>query len=382
MKKFFYIFIFLMFGLFFPNKSFALDEISFIYLNGSNTNTIESKEEFLKGVDYLHREIIEQFSNDELIKTKWLDNGNLTINKKAIPFYWGDFSKNEIEIMNEEFDFLKAISPKPANYVRKFIAMCLHDAIWVSKTENMHPIIQKLHYFVMEEYSKGNKIVMSGYSAGTFIVQQYLAFKAPVINLKEAILKSSLPDEFKTYISYRNYENTCTDAIFKSKLVTYDIENDFVFENDLESFSKKIDSIDSYTKMYCAPKDAIIGGINYASPYALFYSDMYDKSYKLSELMAYTYKFIVENNIFWITVNYSDDPLGFPVSKNVTFNEVEKTTNLEIQPNGGFIFDKSNKSSRRTFLLAHLSYYKTAKRYAKILVEAINEGYNYFYSNN
>ena len=382
MKKFFYIFIFLMFGLFFPNKSFALDEISFIYLNGSNTNTIESKEEFLKGVDCLHREIIEQFSNDELIKTKWLDNGNLTINKKAIPFYWGDFSKNEIEIMNEEFDFLKAISPKPANYVRKFIAMCLHDAIWVSKTENMHPIIQKLHHVVMEEYSKGNKIVMSGYSAGTFIVQQYLAFKAPVINLKEAILKSSLPDEFKTYISYRNYENTCTDAIFKSKLVTYDIENDFVFENDLESFSKKIDSIDSYTKMNCAPKDAIIGGINYASPYALFYSDMYDKSYKLSELMAYTYKFIVENNIFWITVNYSDDPLGFPVSKNVTFNEVEKTTNLEIQPNGGFIFDKSNKSSRRTFLLAHLSYYKTAKRYAKILVEAINEGYNYFYSNN
>ena len=337
-----------MFGLFFPNKSFALDEISFIYLNGSNTNTIESKEEFLKGVDCLHREIIEQFSNDELIKTKWLDNGNLTINKKAIPF----------------------------------IAMCLHDAIWVSKTENMHPIIQKLHHVVMEEYSKGNKIVMSGYSAGTFIVQQYLAFKAPVINLKEAILKSSLPDEFKTYISYRNYENTCTDAIFKSKLVTYDIENDFVFENDLESFSEKIDSIDSYTKMNCAPKDAIIGGINYASPYALFYSDMYDKSYKLSELMAYTYKFIVENNIFWITVNYSDDPLGFPVSKNVTFNEVEKTTNLEIQPNGGFIFDKSNKSSRRTFLLAHLSYYKTAKRYAKILVEAINEGYNYFYSNN
>lgn len=371
-----------MFGLFFPNKSFALDEISFIYLNGSNTNTIESKEEFLKGVNYLHKEIIEQFSNDELIKTKWLDNGNLTINKKAIPFYWGDFSKNEIEIMNEEFDFLKAISPKPANYVRKFIAMCLHDAIWVSKTENMHPIIQKLHNVVMEEYSKGNKIVMSGYSAGTFIVQQYLAFKAPVINLKEAILKSSLPDEFKTYISYRNYENTCTDAIFKSKLVTYDIENDFVFENDLESFSKKIDSIDVYTKMNCAPKDAIIGGINYASPYALFYSDMYDKSYKLSELMAYTYKFIVENNIFWITVNYSDDPLGFPVSKNVTFNEVEKTTKLEIQPNGGFIFDKSNKSSRRTFLLAHLSYYKTAKRYAKILVEAINEGYNYFYSNN
>ena len=382
MKKFFYIFLIFLFYILFSNKVFAQNEVSFIYLNGSNTNTKDSKEEFLKGVDYLHREITKQFMQDELIKTKWLNGGELTINKKAIPFYWGDFSKNEIEIMNEEFNFLKAISPKPANYVRKFIAMCLHDAIWVSKTENMYPIIQKLHNIVMEEISKSNKVVIVGYSAGTFIVQQYLAFKAPVINIKEAILKSKLPDEFKTYVSYRNYKNSCTDAIFKSKLVTYDIENEFVFESDIESFKDKIDLIDDYTIYNCMPKSAVIGGINYASPYALFYSDMYDKEYKMNELMALTYKFIVENNIFWLTVNYSDDPLGFPVSKNVTFDEIEKTTKLEIEPNGGFIFDKSNKTSRRTFLFAHLSYFKTARRYAKILVEAINEGYDYFYSSN
>lgn len=360
--------------------AYAQNEITFIYLNGSNTNTEESKEDFIKGVNKLHKEIVKQFTADELITKQYLKNGEFTMNKTPKAFYWGDMSREELKIINEEFNILKAISPKPANYVRKFIALCLHDAIWVSKTENMYPIIQKLHEEIMEEYKKGNKVVPVGYSAGTFIVQQYLTIKMPVIKIKEAIENSSAPEEFKTYVSYRNLDDSCTDAVFKSKLVTYDMVDDFVFENDTESFKTKIESLNQYTKLYCTPKDAIAGSINYASPYTLFYSDLYDKNYKMSELMALGYKYIVENNIFWLTVNYSDDPLGFPVSRNLTFDEMEKETNLKIEPKGGFIYDKSDKTSRRTFLLAHLSYFNTAKRYAKILVDAINEGYNHFYS--
>lgn len=379
MKKFIILLMFLALGV---NLSHAQNEVSFIYLNGSNTNTEESKEDFIKGVNKLHKEIVKQFSADELINRKYLKEGNLTINKTPYPFYWGDMSRDEIEIINEEFNILKAISPKPANYVRKFIAMCLHDAIWVSKTENMYPIIQKLHKEIMNEYNKGNKLVLIGYSAGTFIVQQYMTIKMPVIKIKDSILKSKLDDNYKNYVSYRNLDDTCTDAIFNSKLVTYDIVDEFVFENDIKSFKTKIDTLNEYTKKLCTPKDAIIGGINYASPYTLFYSDLYDKNYKMSEIMALSYKFIVENNIFWLTVNYSDDPLGFPTSGNLTFDEIEKEINLDINPNGGFIYDKSDKTSRKTFLLAHLAYFKTAKRYAKILVDAINEGYVLFYSNN
>lgn len=361
---------------------FAQNEISFIYLNGSNTNTEQSREDFIEGVKKLHGQIISNFNKDEFIKTEILKNGIYQINESPIPFYWGDFSKHEIEFIKEDFDFLKAISPKPANYVRQFIAMCLHDAIWVSKMENMHPIVNKLHEIVKEEYEKGNKVVLVGYSAGTFIVHQYLFLKAPVINLKETLQNSTAKEEFKDYVFSKDLNATCADAVFKTKLVTYDIENTFVLEEDFESFKEKIDKLNDYTSLLCANKETLAGGINYASPFALFYSEIFNEEYKMSEIMALSYKYIVENNMFWLTVNYSDDPLGFPMTKNVTFDKVKERTDLSINPNGGFIYDKSDISSRRTFLMAHLSYFKTAKRYAKILTEAINEGYAHFYMTN
>lgn len=357
--------------------SFAQNEITFIYLNGSNTNTEKSRDDFIKGVNKLHKQVVLNFNKDPLIKEKILKD--YLINPEAKSFYWGDMSKNEIEFIKNDFDILKKISPKPANYVRQFIAMCLHDAIWVSKMENMHPILDKLHNEVLEEYNSGNKVVFMGYSAGTFIIHQYLFLKMPVVNLPELIAKSDVKEEFKNYLKEKPLENTCADAVFRAKLVTYDIENSFSFEDDFENFKNKIDTLDEYTKSYCTPKGVLIGGINYASPFALFYSEIYNKDYKMSEGMALSYKYVVENNMFWLTVNYSDDPLGFPVSRNITVDEARELTGLEIEPMDGFIYDKSDTPSRRTFLMAHLSYFNTAKRYSKILTKAMNEGYNYFY---
>ena len=364
-------------------SAYAQDEISFIYLNGSNTNTIESKEDFIKGVEKLHTQIIKNFSNDELINEKMFEKGKYKINSIPYSFYWGDLSKDDIETIKEDFDFMKKISPKPANYVRNFIAMCLHDAIWVSKMENMYPIIKKLHSKVIEENKQNNKVVLVGYSAGTFIVQQYLSLKAPIIKFKEEILKRpNIKQEFKDYISNKDIKDTCVDAVFNTNLITYNIEHNFTFEDDFESYKTKIDNLNKETEEQCMPQGALAGGINYASPYALFYSNLFDPNYKMHEIMAMSYKYIVENNMFWLTVNYSDDPLGFPVSKNVNFDEIKNITNLQINPNGGFVYDKSDKPSRRTFVMAHLAYFKTAKRYAKIVTEAYKEGYKHFYMTN
>ncbi len=369
-------FLFIVFLFFFSLPSFGMNEATFIYINGSNTNTEKSKEEFINGVNGLHKQIISHFNKDEFVRNKIFNE--YSINPIAKTFYWGDLSKNEIELIQEDFDFMKLVSPKPANYVRNFIAMCLHDAIWISKMENMYPVVNKLHRRVIKEHLNGNKVVLVGYSAGTFITHQYLFLKMPVIKAHELVAKSKIDNKFKDYILSKPFKDTCTDAVFRSKLVTYDVENSFVLEDDFESFKRKVDFLDDYTERYCAPKEVLLGSINYASPFALFYSDIY----KMSDVMGLSYKFIVENGLFWLTVNYSDDPLGFPVSKNITIDEVEKHTNLAIEPNGGFIYDKSDKSSTRTFLMAHLAYFKTAKRYAKILTEAMKQGYAYFYMTN
>lgn len=370
---------FIIFILFFisANAAFAFNEVSFIYLNGSNTNSEKSKEDFIKGVHKLHEQIIYRFEADPFIKNGFLKNR--TIKREPIDFYWGDMSKTEIEVLDEDFNFLKKLSPKPAGQVRKFIAMCLHDAIWVSKPENMYPLVQKLHKVVMEEYKSGNPAIFMGYSAGTFIAHQYLLIKSPIVNLLEVIPNSEEYKEYREYVSKKDIKNTCTDAIFSSAIATYGIGKVFVFEDDIESFKKKVDGLNEVTTELCAPKEAIIGGINFASPYVLFYSELFDKNRPLSKLTSMEYKYIVENNIFWLTVNYADDPLGFPVSRNAKIDEVEKITQQKITPMGGFVYDKSDKKSGRTFIMAHLSYFSTAKKYARILTSAIKEGYKYFY---
>ncbi len=377
MKKFLLFILFFLFS----TPVFAQSEISFVYLNGSNTNTKKAEDDFIKGVYKFHNQIYLNFSNDPFIKNNIFKN--IPINDTPIPFYWGDMSKKEIEFIQNDFNIIQKISPKPAQFVRKFIALCLHDAIWVSRTENMYPIVEKLHAKVMEEYNKGNKIVLVGYSAGTFIAHEYLFLKMPVINIKESVkMSDNTNDEFKNYIISKDLENTCADAIFKSKLVGYDVKREFIFEDNIQSFKNKIDSLNSNTLLYCAPKDALLGGINFASPFALFYSGIFNPEYKMSEIMAHTYKFIVENNMFWLTVNYSDDPLGFPNGKNVTVDELDSIIRMDIKPNGGFIFEKSDKPSGRTFFAAHLSYFNTAKRYSKILVRALKDGYCHFYMTN
>jgi len=280
-------------------------KVTFIYLNGSNTNTEKSKEDYIKGVNKLHKQIVKRFDKDRTLQNNiWGED--YTINEEPIAFYWGDLSKNAIYYMEEDFDFLSAISPKPAQYVRKFIAMCLHDAIWVSRMQNMYPIIERLHNVVMEENKKGNKVVLLGYSAGTFIVHEYLFLKVPVISFDDNTARNKGNLEYKNYIKSKNVKNTCADAFFKTNILTYNLQSDFVIEDDINSFKKKADKLESYTEKYCAPTGVLAGGINFASPFALFYSGIFNEDYKITDIMAYSYKYIARycRQLLYLKIKY------------------------------------------------------------------------------
>ena len=78
-----------------------------------------------------------------------------------------DFVKNQL-------DLTKAFCPTLAYTVRSVLASCLHDAIWVQKKHNMLPILDDLNNVVIKEAEKGNKVILYGYSAGTFITYEYM----------------------------------------------------------------------------------------------------------------------------------------------------------------------------------------------------------------
>ena len=85
--------------------------------------------------------------------------------------------------------------------------------------------------------------------------------------------------------------------------------------------------------------------------------------------------------MFWITVNYSDDPLGYPTTKNISYIDLKDKLKLPIVPNNGFLYSKSDVKSRRTFIGAHTSYWATSKKFSKAVVEAYKEGYELYNSN-
>ncbi len=356
-------------------------EIQFIYINGSNNNDKKMTDWFFEGVQKMHPYMYSTFNNSEFINQKFLDNGKYKITQTPQAFFWGDRSNQEIKTLNSDLKLTKMFSPKLAQTVRSLLAHYLHDAIWVSHYRNMHPVIEDLHKQVMLNYKNNKSVVLFGYSAGAFVTYEYMFNKLPDIDIAQFIEKTKLSAEFKTFVKENKKQDTCIDALVESGLAVYSADGKLVPNMSLENAKNNYLNIDKYTCEYCIPDGALKGIVNFASPLVLFYSDISNPEYPLTYFNKLLYKYILENDMFWLTVNYADDPLGYPTTRNLSYKDLKDKVDMEILPNEGFLFSKSNVKSRRTFIGAHTSYWDTAKKFSKAVVDAYQEGYNLYNDN-
>lgn len=350
-------------------------EIQFIYINGSNNNDKKMKKWFFDGMNKMHPYMSDVFNSNPFIKEHLLENGRYVVSNEPEAFFWGDKSSEEINAINSDLNWLKMFSPKLAQTVRTLLAHYLHDAIWVSHYRNMHPVVDDLHIQVMENYKKNKPVVIFGYSAGAFVSYEYIFNKLPDIDVYDYFKTTYLSDDFKEYVKNNPKQPTCIDALISSKLAVYSADGKLV-PNVNEDMSKKLYSeLDEYTCKHCVPKGALKGIINFGSPLVLFYSDISNPSYPLTYYNKLLYKYLLENDIFWLTVNYSDDPLGYPTTKNISYADLKDKLDMSVIPNEGFLYSKSDIKSRRTFLGAHTSYWATSKKFSKAVAQAYEEGY-------
>ncbi len=357
------------------------NEIQFIYINGSNNNDKKMTEWFFNGMNKLHPKMKEAFSTSEYTQEKFLENGKYSISEKPEAFFWGDKSSEEIESINSDLNITKMFSPRLAQRVRSFMAHCLHDAIWVSHYRNMHPVIEDLHKQIVKNHKEGKAVVLFGYSAGSFITYEYMFNKFANINLENYFENTFVSEELKTHIKANKKKDTCIDALLESNLAIYSAEGKLIPNNNTEIAIKNYEKIDNYTCKYCMPKGAVKGVVNFASPLVLFYSDISNPNYPLTYHNKLLYKYLLENNMFWLTVNYADDPFGYPTTKNISYIDLRDKLNMEIKPDKGFLFSKSDIKSRRTVLGAHTSYWATGKKFSKAVVQAYKDGYELYNSN-
>lgn len=360
-------------------------QVTFIYINGSNdfdyAHRLTFKEDFEKKVQKMHPYMVKGFEEDEFIKTMFLKNGQFKINPEPVVFYWGEKSLTEVKNIDKGLNTAKKYTPKIAQKVRSVFAHCLHDAIWVQKYPNMAVVIDELQTIVREETKKGNKVVLFGYSAGSFITYQYFLNKFTSIIPKE-LANHTTPEEIQEITANHKVEPTCLDALIEADLVKLSASGQFYTNTDIKAFEKNYHKLDSITQNACFKSDEVKGVVNFASPLVLFYSDLTDASTSLNFLSQLMIKNIVENDIFYLTVNYRNDPLGFPAAENYTLNQLQNSKSVlakYFKAGNGFFYNKSDIYVPRTFISAHLAYWDTPSRFVKGVINAYNEGFASFY---
>jgi len=357
--------------------------IKFIYINGANNNTPKMQKWFFKGINKLHPTMKKTLQSSDFVSKNMLKNNTYEIGDVPGVFFWGDKSIGDLENVDERLITLDMISPKMAQVFRTFFAHCMHDAIWVQKDHNMQPIVKDLHKEIMTAYNRGEKVVLLGYSAGSFITYEYLFYKLPAISNKTLTQMVDFNENQNQFVQQNPINNTCIDALISSKLIIFSTEGTLIPTSDFQQFKEIYEKLNDYTKQVCTPEGTLLGIINYASPIVLFYSDNRDPSIEINKYNKYIYKYLVSNDMFTITVNFSDDPLGYPLTKNVTPDELKNMYDFEFADSGkGFMYDKSNVKSPSTFLGAHTSYWKHSKKFSKAVRDAYIEGYKNFYEKN
>lgn len=362
------------------NVCFAQSNVSFVYINGSNNNDAKMRNWYVNGVEKLHPVMKKKFEKNKEIKKVFLNKTQYNINEKPVIFFWGDKSKRDLEFVQEQLDITKAFSPTIAYKVRSMLTAYLHDAIWVQKSHNMLPILDDLNETVKQEAAKGNKVVLYGYSAGTFITYEYMFNKLPYINPENLFNTINVSEEVRSFVKTHPIENTCISALSKANIGMVSDSGHLILKNfDDNSIEQNYLNLQEATKTACAPKDTFKGVVNFASPLVLFYSDLADSDYELTYYNRLMLKYIIENGLFFITVNYREDPLGFPSSKNLTIAEVEKLADIKIENPTGFVYDNSSVWSKRSVLFAHTSYWSAKRTFANAVVKAFSNGYRLQY---
>ena len=87
----------------------------------------------------------------------------------------------------------------------------------------------------------------------------------------------------------------------------------------------------------------------------------------------------MENGIFMLTVNFREDPLGYPANHNLTADEIAETINLPIENPTGVIYDDSSVWSKRPFVLAHTAYWSAKRPFSNAVVKSFVNGYKFQY---
>ena len=186
---------------------------------------------------------------------------------------------------------------------------------------------------------------------------------------------------FANTIKKQQFKPTCLDALEESKILFYTANDEFVANPDIAYLKKEFPRLDVYTDKYCSPQNAVKGIVVFGAPLTIFESSAAKEGSSSNMLLQLAIKYLVENDVFFLVVNYENDFIGMPLAAKPTLKDLQNSKNLgTITPNDGFLYDASGVKCRTNIFSSHMAYWSNGKRFAKSIVKAYNDGYKFFYS--
>ena len=356
----------------FQNISFARSTITLMYLHGSNASSQENKQWFENGVNRLHPVLKKEI--EKRVKGKKInpDISDYVINEQPSLFFWSYNSKAAMESMENRLNMTKSISAPGAFWARKKLSSELHDAVWVVKSRHFLPILEQLNQQIIQEHNKGNKIILSGYSIGTFVTYKYLLFKLRYLDAEQIFEDLKIDnEEISDFIKEHPQENTCLSAIIDGNIGNINLDGKFSLNKNKDELKQSYINLKQLSDKHCAPEDAVLGVINYGNPLAIFNSEFEDGD---DEFVIYNKRLsynILSDGLFFITVNFVEDPLGFPLISNKA-TLLKYSDNNSCSNSKGLIYDNYSVKSWRWFIVAHESYFSARKIFSKEIAKSFN----------
>lgn len=200
-----------------------------------------------------------------------------------------------------------------------------------------------------------------------------MLYKLPIIDVQDFFPQYNLKEEELSHIKNNSKNQTCAAALVNANLIAETLDSDILVKNNREDFIINYNNLDKATANYCIPPNTIKGVINFGSPLLLFYSDLFSedsKSYYLSNRLA---KYFMDNDMFFIIVNYIEDPIGIPSSNEYLVK------NFKAKDSSGIIYNKTDFKSLQSAIFAHEAYFKNPKTFSKAVVTTFEEGHEAFY---
>ena len=360
--------------------------IDFVYVHGAARNKVPDEQIFAAQIETLHYYVLKEFNRNPEILRGLLDNCRFSISPDARPYYWGQSSQAEIEVVDRNLAWSNENKTGLVKKIQPRLAYAMHDTAWLSRLHNEKSVLLGLQEHLRASFEAGRPVVLWGHSAGALAVLSYMRFGIPYVD-QELIGRYPSLAALSELLDFSGVQQTCVLALLESDVATLDdtgqiypmLGNFRMADPDAQArlqadyLRGQAGTFAAHTQRDCAPPHAVLGIVTVGSPALVFSSKGGVDAEALMGREALSHLFV--DGRFWIDINHHDDLVGFPLDDRDWPERLKSSLGREVRSDNGFFISNYRVRSGATMLSAHSWYIRSPAQFARVWSETYSEGY-------